>query len=133
MIRPDGYKLVFLGPDYETIIDVTHKLATHVTARLSISIESATKLIASNPVVFARGISLAQALRIKAILEDMGARVRIEPMDSCPPMNRLVTSATQPPTVREKKAAPEKDSGKSLSLVKADSPWEIVRNLHEPI
>ena len=74
------YKVTFLGPVQNDIANV-NKLAQGLKDRFKLSDEAVTKVMRMAPVVIKKDATLAEAQQYKGVLEAIGARVQLEPIE----------------------------------------------------
>ena len=74
------YRVIFMGAankDFGLVDKLVHNLQTHC----NISSQAVTKMMRLAPLTVKNEIDLHEAERYKRVLEAMGARVEIEPID----------------------------------------------------
>ncbi|MBW2040087.1 MAG: hypothetical protein JRI46_10955 [Deltaproteobacteria bacterium] len=74
------YKVIFLGPAAKNF-GLVDKLVNNLQAYFQLSAQNVTKMMRLAPITVKNGIDLKKAQRYKTVLEDIGAKVRIEPID----------------------------------------------------
>jgi len=74
------YKVTFLGPVQNDLANV-NKLAEGLKDRFKLSDEAITKMMKMAPVAIKAGATLSEAEKYKDILEAIGARVQVEPIE----------------------------------------------------
>ena len=81
MVKKDEkkYKVVFLGPAARDF-GLVDKLVKNLQTYFGISAQNVTKMIRLAPLTVKNGINLREANRYKDVLEEIGAKVGIEPI-----------------------------------------------------
>ena len=81
MARADiRYQVIFLGPmakDFGLVDKLVDKLQNHC----NLSSRVVTKMMQLAPITVKNGIDLQEAQKYQKVLEEMGAKVKIEPID----------------------------------------------------
>jgi hypothetical protein len=87
------YKVTFLGPVRNDLTTV-NTLAEGLKERFKLSDEAAAKVMGMAPVAIKSGATLSEAKRYKEILEALGAKVQIDPIEK--PQEALPEESPQP-------------------------------------
>jgi hypothetical protein len=74
------YKVTFFGPVYNDIANV-NKLVEGLKDRFKLTDEVVTKMMRMAPVAIKSGTTLSEAQRYQAVLEAIGAKVQVEPIE----------------------------------------------------
>ena len=74
------YRVIFLGPVKNDIANV-NKLAQGLRDHFKLSVETVTKIMKMTPVAIKKEATLSEAQRYKEVLEAIGARVQLEPIE----------------------------------------------------
>jgi len=77
------YKVTFLGPVQNDLPTVS-KLAEGLKDRFKLSDEAITRMMRMAPVAIKAGATLSEAEKYKEILEAIGAKVQVEPIEEVP-------------------------------------------------
>ncbi len=75
------YTVIFLGPASKNF-NLVDKLVKNLQVYFRLSAQNVTKMMRLAPITVKNGINLKEAQRYKMLLEEIGANVRIEPMDA---------------------------------------------------
>jgi hypothetical protein len=73
------YKVIFFGPANKDF-GLVDKLVKNLQVYFGISAQNVTKMIRLAPITVKNGINLREANRYKDVLEEIGAKVGIEPI-----------------------------------------------------
>jgi hypothetical protein len=90
------YKVTFLGPVQNDLPTVT-KLAGGLKERFKLSDEAVTRMMKMAPVVIKTGATLSEAEKYKNILEALGAKVQVVPIESAPEEPQQTEQTPPPP------------------------------------
>jgi hypothetical protein len=82
IMEKDGqkYRVIFMGAAVKDF-GLVDKLAKNLQDHCNISAQVVTKMMRLAPLTVKNGVDLHEAERYKRVLEGMGAKVTIEPMD----------------------------------------------------
>lgn len=75
------YNVVFLGPAHNDV-DYVNKVTAGLLACSNLPIESVTKMMMWAPLTVKKGLTFKEAANYRIILESVGARIKLEPMDN---------------------------------------------------
>jgi hypothetical protein len=81
--QAERYTITFLGPVHNDL-DHINKLAEGLKARFKLSDEAITRVMRTAPVVIKKDALWEQARQYKEVLEAMGAKVHVEPVEVAP-------------------------------------------------
>ena len=90
------YKVTFLGPVQNDLPTVT-KLAGGLKDRFKLSDEAVTRMMKMAPVVIKTGATLSEAEKYKNILEALGAKVQVVPIEAVPEEPQQAEQTPPPP------------------------------------
>lgn len=76
----EKFKVIFMGPAANDF-GLVDKLVKNLQVYFRLSAQNVTKMMRLSPLTVKNGIDLKEAERYKTVLEEIGAKVRIEPMD----------------------------------------------------
>jgi hypothetical protein len=74
------YKVTFFGPVHNDIANV-NRLVEGLKGRFKLSDEAVTKMMRMAPVAIKSGTTLSEAQRYQTVLEALGAKVQVEPVE----------------------------------------------------
>ncbi len=74
------YRVIFLGPAARDF-GLVDKLVKNLQMYLRLSAQNVTKMMGLAPITVKKGIDLKEAQKYKKVLDEIGAKVRIEPMN----------------------------------------------------
>jgi hypothetical protein len=90
------YKVTFFGPVHNDIANV-NRLVEGLKDRFKLSDEAVTKMMRMAPVAIKSGATLSEAQRYQAVLEAMGAKVQVEPIEEVPEELQQPEKSPSPP------------------------------------
>ncbi len=76
----ERYRVIFLGPAAKDF-GLVDKLVRNLRIYFRLSAQNVTKMMRLAPITVKNGINLKEAQRYKTVLEEIGAKVKIEPID----------------------------------------------------
>jgi hypothetical protein len=74
------YRVIFVGPAFKDF-SLVDQLVKNLQDHCNLSSQVVTKMMRLAPLTVKNGVDLREAERYKRALEEMGARVEIEPLD----------------------------------------------------
>jgi outer membrane biosynthesis protein TonB len=101
------YKVTFLGPVRNDLTTV-NKLAEGLKERFKLSDEAVTRMMKMAPVAIKSGATLSEAHRYKEVLETLGGKVQVEPIEELEEEPQQTEEST-PSSDQEPQAAPDKE------------------------
>jgi hypothetical protein len=90
------YRVTFLGPVQNDLPTVS-KLAAGLKDRFKLSDEAVTRMMKMTPVVIKKGATLSEAQRYKQVLEAIGAKVQVVPIEAVPEEMQQTEESPPPP------------------------------------
>ena len=100
------YRVTFLGPIHNDLANVS-KLADGLKDRFKLSEEAVTKMMRTAPVTIKKETTLAEAQQYKEVLEAIGAKVQVDPIEEVKEEPQQ-TEEAPPPLDREPQVIPVK-------------------------
>jgi hypothetical protein len=126
------YKVTFLGPVKNDLANV-NKLAEGLKDRFKLSDEAVTRMMRMAPVAIKSGATLSEAQRYQKVLEAIGAKVQVEPIEEVQEEPQQTEDSTSPLDrepqvipVKSKTPPPATDPAKS-SGTKAETGPQMVK------
>jgi len=98
------YKVVFLGPVQNDLANV-NKLAEGLKDRFKLDDEAVTRMMRMAPVAIKKDATFSEAQKYKGVLEAIGARVQLEPIEEVLEEPQQIV-ASLPPLDREPQVVP---------------------------
>jgi hypothetical protein len=94
------YKVTFLGPVKNDIPTVT-KLAGGLKDQFKLSDEAVTRMMKMVPVVIKKGATESEAQKYKQVIEAIGGKVQVEPIEAVPDEPQQTEQTSPPPAEAE--------------------------------
>jgi hypothetical protein len=114
------YKVTFFGPVHNDIANV-NKLVEGLKDRFKLTDEAVTKMMRMAPVAIKSGTTLSEAQRYQEVLEAMGAKVQVEPIEEVQEEPQQTTEESTSPIDREPQVIPVKAKTPSAAADSARS------------
>jgi hypothetical protein len=106
------YKVTFVGPVQNDLPTVS-TLAGGLKDRFKLSDEAVTRMMKMAPVVIKRGATESEAQKYKQLLEAMGAKVKVDPIEAVPEEPQQ-TAESPPAPVPEESGTPQEEGQQAI-------------------